>query len=93
MKIVLVLIIVLLIFLCAFIIGLYEFTFVHRMNKRFDPFIMTDFDKEYYEDNANSVWEYEEMQEANLQYYMNLMWVKSYLESNPSVELYFYDSY
>lgn len=48
MKIVLVLIILLLIFFCAFIIGLYEFTFVHRMNKRFDPFIMTDFDKEYY---------------------------------------------
>ena len=48
MKAFVVIILILIILVIVFSVGLYEFTFVHRMNKRFDPLVMTDSDKEYY---------------------------------------------
>ena len=50
MKILIIVLIIIVIFIIALTIGLYEFTFVNRINSRFDPFIMTDSDKEYYGD-------------------------------------------
>lgn len=55
--------------------------------------LMKYLDKEYYEDNANSIWEYEEAYDHIQQSIMNLMWLKMYMESHPDVECYFYDSY
>lgn len=49
--------------------------------------------EDYYEDNADSIWTYEEILENNLQFYINLLWAKSYLEEHPYASLYFYDSY
>lgn len=48
MKILLIIIAVIIILILALTVGLYEYTFIHRMSRRFDPFVMTDFDKEYY---------------------------------------------
>jgi len=48
MKVILIIIAIVLVAAVVVAVGTYEFTFVHRMNKRLDPFIMTDFDKNYY---------------------------------------------
>ena len=50
-------------------------------------------DKEYYEDNADSIWEYPEYKDNIQQSIINLMWLKMYMESHPEVTAYFYDSY
>ena len=50
-------------------------------------------DKEYYENNADSIWEYNEYKDNIQQSIINLMWLKMYMESHPEVIAYFYDSY
>ena len=50
-------------------------------------------DKEYYENNADSIWEYLEYKDNIQQSIINLMWLKMYMESHPEVTAYFYDSY
>ena len=55
--------------------------------------LMKYLDKEYYEDNAASIWEYEEAHEHIQQSIINLMWLKVYMEQYPEVECYFYDSW
>ena len=55
--------------------------------------LMKYLDKEYYEDNANSIWEYEEAYDNIQQSIINLMWLKIYMESHPDVQCYFYDSW
>jgi hypothetical protein len=55
--------------------------------------LMKYLDKEYYEDNANSIWEYEEAYDHIQQSIINLMWLKVYMESHPDVECVFYDSW
>lgn len=55
MKAVLLIILVALVLVFLLSVCLYEYTFVHRMNKRFDPFIMTEFDKGYYGDFTNEM--------------------------------------
>lgn len=47
----------------------------------------------YWEDNNDCIWEYDEMLEANLEIILNLVWLKNYKIKNPSVKVYFYDSY
>ncbi len=49
--------------------------------------------KEYWDANANSIWEYDEYFDNNIQNIRNLLWLKEYLEENPDAECYFYDSY
>lgn len=55
--------------------------------------LMKYLDKEYYEDNADSIWEYPEYKDNIQQSIINLMWLKMYMESHPEVTAYFYDSY
>lgn len=55
--------------------------------------LMLYLDKEYYEDNANSIWEYEDARVHIQQSIINLMWLKTYMETHPDVECYFYDSW
>lgn len=55
--------------------------------------LMKYLDKEYYEGNANSIWEYEEAYDNIQQSIINLMWLKIYMESHPDVQCYFYDSW
>ena len=55
--------------------------------------LMKYLDKEYYDDNADSIWEYEEAYEHIQQSIINLMWLKMYMESHTEVECYFYDSW
>ena len=50
-------------------------------------------DKEYYDENADSILEYEQAYEHIQQSIINLMWLKMYMESHPDVECYFYDSW
>ena len=47
-KIILGLVIAAIIVLVIITLAIYNYTFVHKMSKRFDPFYMTDFDKKYY---------------------------------------------
>ena len=55
--------------------------------------LMKYLDREYYEDNARSIWEYDEAHDNIQNSIINLMWLKMYMESHPEVECYFYDSY
>ena len=55
--------------------------------------LMKYLDKEYYEDNADSIWMYHEAYDNIQQSIINLMWLKTYMESDPNVKCYFYDSW
>ena len=55
--------------------------------------LMKYLDKEYYDDNANSIWEYDEYIDNIQQSIVNLVWLKGYMEAHPKVECYFYDSW
>ena len=55
--------------------------------------LMKYLDKEYYEDNARSIWEYDEAYDNIQESIINLIWLKMHMESHPEVECYFYDSY
>ena len=50
-------------------------------------------DKEYFNENAESIWDFEEMQEHLLQDIINLTWLAWYMKSHPEVKVSFYDSY
>lgn len=49
--------------------------------------------KDYWEENADSIWEYEEYFDNLYKILIRLEWLKEYLKNNPNVECYFYDSY
>jgi hypothetical protein len=53
------------------------------------PFLSRD----YWEENADSIWEYEEYFDNLYKILIRLEWLKEYLKDNPNVECYFYDSY
>lgn len=55
--------------------------------------LMKYLDKEYYEENADSIWEFEDARENIQQSIINLMWLTMYMDGHPEVECYFYDSY
>ncbi len=49
--------------------------------------------KEYWEDNADSIWEYDEFKDNQKQYIKQLRWIYGYMKWHPDVQLFFYDSY
>lgn len=51
------------------------------------------FSKEYWAENADSIWEYDEFFDNLIQTVLNLSWLKTYLEEHPAAFCYFYDSY
>lgn len=55
--------------------------------------LMQYLDKEYYDDNADSIWEYEEAYSNIQRSIINLIWLKTYMEGHKDVTAYFYDSY
>ena len=55
--------------------------------------LMQYLDQEYYEENADSIWEYDDARDHIQQSIINLLWLKTYMESHPEVECYFYDSW
>ena len=55
--------------------------------------LMKYLDREYYDENADSIWEYDEYKENIQHSIINLMWLRVYMETHPDVTCYFYDSY
>lgn len=55
--------------------------------------LMKYLDREYYDDNARSIWEYDEAYDNIHASIINLIWLKMHMETHPEVECYFYDSY
>lgn len=55
--------------------------------------LMKYLNKEYYNDNADSIWEYEEAYDNIQRSIINLIWLKTYMEEHKDVTAYFYDSY
>ncbi len=55
--------------------------------------LMRYLDKEYYDENADSIWEYDDYKENIQHSIINLMWLRVYMEAHPDVTCYFYDSY
>ena len=51
------------------------------------------FNKEYWDENADSIWEYVEFFDNLVQTVFNLYWLQSYLMEHPDASCYFYDSY
>lgn len=50
-------------------------------------------DREFYEDNADSIWDYEEYLIHNIECCENLAWLQNFLEEHPDEKCCFYDSY
>lgn len=50
-------------------------------------------DREFYEDNADSIWGYEEYLIHNIECCENLAWLQNFLEEHPDEKCCFYDSY
>lgn len=46
-----------------------------------------------YKENADSIWEYEERIDNELQILLNLMWLENHLKEHPEDSAFFYDSY
>ena len=55
--------------------------------------LMKYLNREYYDENADSIWEYDEYKENIQHSIINLMWLRVYMETHPDVTCYFYDSY
>lgn len=56
--------------------------------------ILFDFyGKEEWEEEADSIWEWDEFKDNLRQQILNLTWLYDYMLANPDVEVYFYDSY
>ena len=55
--------------------------------------LMKYLDREYYDENADSIWEYDEYKENIQHSIINLMWMRVYMETHTDVTCYFYDSY
>lgn len=51
------------------------------------------FCKEYWEEYADSIWEFNEYFETNLNNLINLKLAENFLQNNSDYKLYFYDSY
>ena len=49
--------------------------------------------KEYWDENADSIWEFEDMIPNLIQQLINLTWLKDYMKEHPEVTCHFYDSY
>lgn len=62
---------------------------VPAIKKALKPF----FDSIYWEENGDSIWEYEEYKDVLLQDWVNLTWLEEYLKNNPDAVCFFYDSY
>ena len=50
-------------------------------------------DKERWENEGNSIWDYEEARSNLIDWIINLSIISSYMEENPDIYLVFYDSY
>lgn len=50
-------------------------------------------DRNYYEENGDSIWEYHEYLIYNIRILENLKVLSKYLKENPDTKCYFYDSY
>lgn len=49
--------------------------------------------KEYWEDNADSIWTFDEKIDSFIQDILNLKWLEEYMQDHPEITCYFYDSY
>lgn len=53
------------------------------------PFLSRD----YWDENADSIWEYDEYFQKIYKNLIFLEWLKDYYKEHPEIEVYFYDSY
>jgi hypothetical protein len=49
--------------------------------------------EEYWDNEAQSIWDYNEYLEVTCRYIVNLHWLKWFMTQYPEYEVYFYDSY
>lgn len=49
--------------------------------------------KDYFDENADSIWEYEDLFEDMLDVILKLKWLIGFLTQYPACKLYFYDSF
>lgn len=47
----------------------------------------------YWEENANSIWDWDTIFPNLVQSYINLFWLHHYWESHPEIKVWWYDSY
>ena len=48
---------------------------------------------QHWEEEADSIWEYDEMIDALIDQILNLKWLQRYLTDNPGAMCFFYDSW
>ena len=71
----------------------YEFKIVYTDVQKIIDVLVNYLDRKYWDDNADSIWDYEEMRIPLVYNIFILGWLKDYLKENPETEVYFYDSY
>ena len=68
---------------------LIEFEDIPALYRVLTPFM----DKQYYEDNADSIWDYDDYSEHLQNDILTLLWLGEFMLEHPDAEVYFYDSY
>lgn len=71
--------------------------YLYKVNREDIPVILKKmksyFHPDYYEQNARSIWEYDEFFDNLMSSYMTLIWLYDYWSIHPEIEVEFYDSY
>jgi len=68
---------------------LVEYDDVQAIVRALKPFLS----KEYWEDNADSIWEYEVAVDNMIDTILRLSWLDKFMQTHKDLKVYFYDSY
>ena len=66
-----------------------EYDDIKPILKALRPFLS----KEYWDENADSIWEFEEQLDDMVNIYIRLTWLSDYMQKHKDLKVYFYDSY
>lgn len=66
-----------------------EYDDITPILKALKPFL----GKDYWDENADSIWEFEEQLDNMVNIYIRLTWLADYMQTHKDLKVYFYDSY
>ena len=66
-----------------------EYDDIKPILKALRPFLS----KEYWDENADSIWEFDEQLDNMVNIYIRLTWLSDYMQTHKGLKVYFYDSY
>lgn len=66
-----------------------EYDDIRPIMRALKPFL----GKDYWDENADSIWEFDEQVENMVDIYIRLAWLDDYMQKHKDLKVYFYDSY